>query len=327
MLYLLYHQSLENVIIFLDKYKKQLESYQNLVKIYLILALSTLLATGKALFCKALGTGKYSKKETAILNFKALFVAFACSLIFISDEIYKLFKISTFSIVLSLFFGISVALTQIMQSKAMGKGPASIVSLVYSCGFLVPIFYGLLFWDEGVSAYQWLGILLLLIALYLIVIKKEKSEKMLAWLPFAVIAMLGSGANAIFQKTHQYSAFAGELKIFLVYSLFFSALFTGVISLVIRDRGEKESAISLKQNITKKFIVPLCLGICVGLLNFLNLSLSGKLPSIILFPVYNIGSMLLSSFISALIYKDKPTKRQGIGFAIGIVAILIVGVL
>ena len=293
---------------------------------YLILALSTLLATGKALFCKALGTGSYSKRETALLNFKSLFVAFACSFIFVSGELNRLFKISVFSLVLSVFFGISVALTQIMQSKAMGKGPASLVSLVYSCGFLVPIFYGLFFWDEGVSIYQWLGILLLVLALYLIVIKKDKGGKMLAWLPFAVLAMLGSGANAIFQKTHQYSAFADELKIFLVYSLFFSALFTGIVSLIIRDKKEKDNNVSINQTITKGIIVPLCLGICVGLLNFINLSLSGKLPSVILFPVYNIGSMLLSSLISAIIYKDKPTKRQGIGFAIGIVAILIVGI-
>ena len=293
---------------------------------YLILALSTLLATGKALFCKALGTGQYSKKETAILNFKALFVAFVCSLLFVVDEFYKLFKISTFSIILSIFFGISVAITQIMQSKAMGNGPASLVSLVYSCGFLVPIFYGLIFWNEDVSIYQWLGILLLVVALCLIVCKGEKSGKMIAWLPFAALAMLGSGANAIFQKTHQYSSFADELQLFLVYSLFFSALFTGIVALVIRKSEEGESDLSKKQRIIKKLIVPLCLGVCVGLLNFLNLNLSGKLPSVILFPVYNVGSMLLSSLISALIYKDKPTKRQGIGFAIGIVAILIIGI-
>lgn len=293
---------------------------------YLILALSTLLATGKSLFCKALGTGEYSKKETAVLNFKALFVAFACSLIFVAGEFNKLFKISTFSIVLSIFFGISVAITQIMQSMAMGKGPASLVSLVYSCGFLVPIFYGLIFWNEGVSIYQWGGIALLVISLCLIVFKREKGGRLFAWLPFAILAMLGSGANAIFQKTHQYSEFANELKLFLVYALFFSSLFTGIVSLLIRKNREEEHQLSKKQRVIKKLIVPLCLGICVGLLNFLNLSLSGKLPSIILFPVYNIGSMLLSSFISALIYKDKITKKQCIGFVIGIVAILIVGI-
>ena len=294
---------------------------------YFILSLSTLMATGKALFCKALGTGQYSKKETAILNFKALLVAFACSLIFIIDKIYMLFSISAFSVILSMFFGASVAVTQIMQSKAMGNGPASLVTLVYSCGCIVPVFYGLIFWNESVSAYQWLGIILLVAALCLIVFKSEKSGSVMAWLPFAVIAMLGSGANAIFQKTHQYSAFAEELKFFLVFSLFFSALFTGIASLIIRDNDDRNPKTPKEQGIIKKLVVPVSLGVCVGMLNFLNLSLSGKLPSVILFPIYNIGSMMLSSIISAIIYKDKPTKRQSIGFVVGIVAIFIVGVM
>lgn len=53
---------------------------------YLTLAFSTLFATGKALFCKALGTGRYSKKEVAVLNFKSFFVAFLCSLLFVAGE-------------------------------------------------------------------------------------------------------------------------------------------------------------------------------------------------------------------------------------------------
>jgi hypothetical protein len=41
----------------------------------------------------------------------------------------------------------------------------------------------------------------------------------------------------------------------------------------------------------------------------------------------NIGSMLLTSMISAVIYKDVPTKRQSAGFLLGIAAILIIGLL
>ena len=294
---------------------------------YLILFLSTLFATGKALFCKALGTGHYSKKEVAVLNFKSFLVAFMCSLFFVVGEINKLFEISAFSIILSIFFGASVAITQIMQSKAMGNGPASIVTLIYSCGFLVPIFYGVFFWKETVSVYQWIGIFLLVIALGLIVYNGEKSKVLLLWLPFAVAAMLGSGMNAIFQKSHQYSSYSDELPFFLVYSLFFSSLFTGIASLLICKKREKGQAVIKLRDTIKKVIVPLCLGVCVGLLNFSNLYLSGKLPSIILFPIYNVGSMLLTGIISAIIYKDKITKRQMAGLVIGITAILIVGIL
>ncbi len=293
---------------------------------YLILVLSTLLATGKALFCKALGTGNYTKKENAVLNFKSLLVASICALAFIIDKTEQLINISSFSLTLSVIFGFTVALTQIMQARAMGMGPTSIVSLIYSCGFLIPIFYGLAFFDESVSVFQWLGIALLIGALYLIVYKGDGKSKALAWLPFAVIAMLGSGANAVFQKIHQLSEFKNELQVFVACALFFSALFTGIVSLIVKE-NESRPQLTKKQKILKNLVIPMGLGICVGLLNFTNLFLAGKLPSVIHFPIFNVGSMLLSCLISALIYKDLPTKRQSVGFAIGIAAILIIGIL
>ena len=290
---------------------------------YLILTVSTLMATGKSLFCKAIGVGSYSKREAMLLNFKAFVVAFICSLLFLAIQGQGLFGLSIFSLVLSVFFGFSVAVTQVMQARAMGNGPASIVTLIYSCGFLIPIFYGLAFWGEDVSVFQWIGVALLVVSISLIVSKGNRGGALVSWLPFAIVAMLGSGINAIFQKTHQYSSYADELPLFLVYSLFFSALFTGLATLLTKkEKGEKAHKKTLKS-----IAVPICLGVCVGLLNFLNLSLSGKIPSIIQFPIYNVGSMLLTSGISAVIYKDKITVLQGVGLAVGIAAILIVGLL
>ena len=294
---------------------------------YLILILSTLLATGKALFCKALGTGNYTKKENAVLNFKSFLVASICALAFVIDKTEQLINISSFSLMLSVIFGFTVALTQIMQSRAMGRGPSSVVTLIYSCGFLIPIFYGLVFWEEKVSLYQWMGIALLTVALGLIVAKKEKGGALLAWMPFAVVAMLGSGANAIFQKTHQRSPSAEELPFFLVCSLFFAALFTGIASLILREKKGSERSIEKKRRGMREIVTPLCLGVCVGALNFLNLSLSGKIPSVLHFPIYNVGSMLLTVILSALIYKDKLAKRQTVGFVLGMIAIWMIGVL
>lgn len=291
---------------------------------YFILALSTLSATGKALFCKAIGGGKRSEKQAMLLNCKSFFAAFICSLLFVLKDIGALFHVSAFTLILSLFFGFSVAATQILQAKAMGRGPASMVSLVYSCGFLVPILYGLAFWNEEVSLLKWIGVGLLILTLFLILDKRGEKCPAARWLPFAVLAMLGSGANAIFQKTHQYSDVSEELPFFLTYSLFFSAVFTCIAYACLRKEKKEYSA---KWRAAEQIWIPICLGVCVSLLNFLNLHLSGKLPSVIHFPVYNVGSLLLTTAISALIYRDIPTKRQAIGFAVGILAILIVGLL
>lgn len=293
---------------------------------YLLLALSTLAISSKALLCKALGVGKYSAKEALLLNCRSFLVAFLCSLFFVLNKLSGLFAISAFSLILAIFFGLSIALTQILQAVAMGRGPASMVTMIYSCGFLVPIFYGLVFWEDPVSPFQWLGIGLLLIVLFLCLEPKGGKGAVAKWLPFALITMLGSGTNAIFQKTHQYSDHAAELPFFLVYALLFSAVFTGLAALLLRKKAGEASPAPKKKE-PQRIWVPLCLGVCVGVMNFLNLYLAGRLPSAVLFPVCNIGSMLLTTMISAAIYRDKPTRRQGVGFALGIVAILIIGLL
>lgn len=291
---------------------------------YFILLLSTLAATGKALLCKSLGVGGYSAKQTILLNCKSFFVACVCSLLFVIADLPMLFSVSVFSVVLSVFFGFSVAVTQILQAKAMGKGPASMVTLIYSCGFLLPVFYGVAFWGEQVSVFQWIGVFLLLPVLFLIMGRKSEKTVLFHWLPFAFAAMIGSGTNAIFQKTHQYSDHAAELPFFLVYALFFSAVFTGIACFFVR---EKKASGPRACKWHKDEWLPLCLGVCVGALNFLNLHLAGKLPSVVHFPVYNIGSLLLTSILSAILYKDKPTPRQSAGFVLGIAAILLIGLL
>ena len=287
----------------------------------LILILATLMATGKSLLCKAIGGGSTTKREQLIINLKAFFVAFLCSLLFACTELDKLFTISSFSHILSIFFGLSVSLTQLLQTRAMGTGPASTVTLIYSCGFLIPIFYGVAFWDERISVFQWIGVILLVPSLALSIGKKEKSIT-LKWIPFALLAMLGSGANAIFQKTHQYSEFSNEISLFLVCCLFYSTVFTALACLLVKPEVREK-----KQGARQRILLPLCQGAFVGSLNFLNLMLSGKIPSVIQFPVYNVGSMLLISILSAVIYKEKTTKIQWLGFFIGIIAILVIGLL
>ena len=294
---------------------------------YILLVVSTLMATGKAIFCKTVGKADGTKKGTMLLNFEAFVIAFLLALAFTNKDLVNIFNISTFSLILSIVFGLSVAFTQITQVKAMGSGPASMVTLIYACGFLFPIIFGAFAWGESITPFQIVGVVILLFAIFLIVGKKEEKSKGISWIIFAVLAMCGSGLNAILQKTHQYSDFSSELNLFLVYAMLFSALFTGIATLLIKEEKTEEKTCEKGQIFLKKILPPLGLGICVGSLNFLNLIIAGQIPSVIMFPVYNVGSMILTAIISALIFKDKTTSRQNLGFIIGIIAILIIGLL
>ena len=74
---------------------------------YFLLLIATLAASGKAIFCKLVGSSK--GKRAFLLNFEAFFAAFLVSLIFAAGELKSIGKISLFSVLLALAFGFSVA--------------------------------------------------------------------------------------------------------------------------------------------------------------------------------------------------------------------------
>ena len=74
-------------------------------------------------------------------------------------------------------------------------------------------------------------------------------------------------------------------------------------------------------------LFPVFLGVSVAFLNFLNLKLAGVLPAAIQFPIYNVGSLILTSAVSVVAFREKLGIRKIVGYVIGIGAILMVGLL
>ena len=65
--------------------------------------------------------------------------------------------------------------------------------------------------------------------------------------------------------------------------------------------------------------------LCIGVVSALNFLLAGRLPAVIQFPIYNIGSIVLVGLGGRIFYKEKLTLMQLLGFGIGCIAILFIG--
>jgi multidrug transporter EmrE-like cation transporter len=63
-------------------------------------------------------------------------------------------------------------------------------------------------------------------------------------------------------------------------------------------------------------------GLVIGMYSAINLTLAGKLDSMIYYPVANGGAMLLTVFVSVLFFKERFDKMRMIGAAIGLAGIL-----
>lgn len=289
---------------------------------YFLLVLSTVSGTVKSLALKKLGKDFDSENGIYLLNSLMLLLASVGIGAYTLIKV-KSFNISPFSFVLSLAFGLSIVLSQLLEAAAMKHGPVSMTALIYSLGLIFPIIYGSVFLSEEISVMQVFGIALALFSLYFIVNPEKNAKINIVWLLFAVAASCFAGSNGIIQKAHQSSPHKSELYAFI----FLALLFASVFSLAASFFGGNKTSKSAMKNIKNNMSLIVIGGIAIGFVNILNLILAGKIEAVVQFPVYNIGGMILTCLGGRLIFREKMTRRQIVGFLIGCTSILIIGLL
>lgn len=289
--------------------------------LYILLAISTLTATGKSVIFKKIGVSTSSSPRQFLkLNALSFPVAAIIALATIGFHLEKLFSISSYSFIMAVLFALTIIFTYLTQIKAMSLGNASSTMIIYSCGFLIPIFYGAMFLNETVSLVQIFAIGLLILSLFLIINPEKHTKISFSWILFSVLSMTGSGMLAVLQKIHQASVYKDEFSLLLSWEFLIAGVIIAILTLFTK-KEENTPDVSLK----KDGLTAILNGGFLGVLNMLNLRLSGKLPAVILFPVYNIGSLVLSGIICAILFKEKNTKKGIAGFIIGCIAILLIG--
>lgn len=298
---------------------------------YAILALVVCLASGKAIFCKRIGSAAKNMRDLAAQNCGVFAVAFVVSALLSLGSLDVLVSMPAPMILFALLFAAVMLATQFTEMRAMALGPASLTILIYSAGFLIPIIFELLYYHKAPDFLKVPGIVLLFAALALILISPESKKRGgMLWLLFAVAALCGSGATAILQMLLTRTPGTPPVHVFLVFVFLFCAVFSALLYFVLPKTEPLEQNEPVGQTRGKVRLTILNMagnGLCVGLLNFLNMQLTGKLPAVIQFPIYNGGHMVLTGLFSMVILREAHTTRQKIGFFIGIAAIILIGVL
>lgn len=288
---------------------------------YFLLIISTLMATGKSVVFKKIGVESKSLRQFLRFNGLSFFVAAIIALAVFGFDIKRLVQLSPFSAVMAVFLALSVIVTYLSQIKALSLGNSSATMLIYSCGFLIPIVFGVVCYKELLSVADFFAVVLLIISLFLIVAPEKNTKLSFRWFWLSLIAMTGSGCTAVLQKIHQSSTFADEFMELSILEFIIAAIVLNVLML-LSPKAPQHRSLTKKEG-----AVGIVNGLFLGALNLLNLNLAGKLPAIILFPVYNIGSIILTGIFCTIIYKEKNTKTGIIGFVIGCISIMIIGIL
>lgn len=216
----------------------------------------------------------------------------------------------------SLLFAVSYSVTVVTGMLAIMAGPLSLTCLVTSFSLIVPTLYGILVLQEPVSTNLFIGLGLLAVALVLINLEEKGEKKItLKWAIYVLLAFVGNGMCSTVQKVQQIACGGQYKSEFMIVALCISILSIGLVALFT----EKKSAIS---NLKAGFWLYTICGLANGGANFLVIYLSSRMAASVMFPVISAGGIVLTFLISLFFYKEKLSKWQILGSALGLVSVI-----
>ena len=221
--------------------------------------------------------------------------------------------ISVYTLLLGILFGFVTTMSNFYRTLALADGPTHITILITTSSMIIPTLSGVVMGLEAFKPPKIAAMAVLIFFIYLSSKKSENSGIGKLWLLYCALAFIFQGIIGVIQKVHQSSVHKAELFPFLFVSFSFSFLFATFMGY----SKKTPTKFGLRH-----YIPASVSGVCVFTMNFLNLKLSGVLPSQLFFPVVNGTTIILTSIIAVILFNKKLTKRQFIGIVGGLLSLV-----
>ncbi|WP_271856327.1 DMT family transporter [Patiriisocius marinus] len=210
-----------------------------------------------------------------------------------------------------------------LMARTTQRSGLAVVSVATKMSVVIPIVFGLLYFNESLDIYKGIGIITALIAVYLASIKKESGITIQASnLILPLLVFLGSG---IIDTSLKYleNAFVPAQEVPLFSSVIFSA--AAVIGFIL-------IGIQLAKGSFKFEIKNVIAGICLGVPNYFSIYFlvkalqSDLMDSSGIFTVNNVAIVLLSTIVGILLFNEKLLLKNWLGIFLAIISIFLVTV-
>lgn len=220
----------------------------------------------------------------------------------------------------ALGFAIAYASAWVGTVLAVKYGLMAISTLIVSCSLVFPVLYGVIM-GEAVTAKIVVGIALLFAAIVLVNLKfdqREKGKFSLKWLGCVMVAFLGNGACSVMSNMQKRALGDGFKHEFMIIALSAAVvLLAGYAFCRSKD---------LKGDFKKCLPFSTLNGTANAALNLITLTLIGNIPNTVLYPTSSALNMIAAFLLAAFIYKEKFSKQQYVGYALGIASIVLLNI-
>lgn len=281
---------------------------------------------------KSVGTYAHTVTDSTKLNFirMALCTAISLAVLSLQGNFLKLFSLSSVTLVISLCTAAASTIFIITWLLAVRGSAYMLVSVFTNLGVIVPIILCAVFFNETISISQIIGILVLLVAIWLMLgyNKGVSGGLTVKDLILLTVCSISNGVCDFFiGKTAKLGEVFGNVfgtaettvdnTVFNFYMYLFSFIillvFTGISS-VAHHKAEIK--------ITKKIIGYMVLMAVFLFVNTYFKSLAGGLlTSSQLFSINTGGGLVLASIMASIMFKEMPTLKSVLGIVLTFIAL------
>lgn len=220
-------------------------------------------------------------------------------------------------LIYSIIIGTIFIFTFLLFALSSQKAGVAITAVFSKMSVVIPVIFGIFLYAEHLNILKILGIIATLFAFLLVFYKKEKSKIKWAVIIFPILIFFGNGLIDTLLKYIEHHFIKGDTNYFLT-TIFITALIFGLLVSAIKY-------LKNRKGIDKaSFIGGLILGILNYATTYCMILAMSKFESNVLFPIQNVGIVMVSALFGLVLFKEKLSLINWIGISVAISAILLI---
>lgn len=212
-----------------------------------------------------------------------------------------------------------------LYNEAMACGPMSYTVFIFSLNMLVPIIVSVFLFGEYPSVLNYIGFVVLLVAIFLMNYSGQRSRDMVfskKWILLCLVGTVFNGGVGLMSKIYPMQSSEPNFMLFLGVAFLVA---TTLSCILYASKDVRANLSTFKPSI---WFVVLVIGIAITniLGNGLYTYFAGNFDAGIYFPTVNGSSMMFSLLISAFIFGEKLRPSAIMGMLFGIFAVMLMSI-
>lgn len=230
---------------------------------------------------------------------------------------------------ITLLSGITTSAFVVSWLISVRRGAYMMIDVFLMIGVIVPLVLSSLIFNETIKKSQWIGLVILIIAVFIMCSYNNQIKEKMSIAAFLILLLCGiaNGLTDFSQKLYVKTVENGNIAVFNFYTYLFSAallLIFYVLTSLKNKGGEGVGTVELLKNVGLYVLV---MSICLFAYSYFKTLAAQSLSASLLYPLSQGASLIISTFMSRILFKEKLTARCIIGIVLSFVGLIIINVL